>query len=159
MATGRKICKSHKDYCTTESYRLVDVQYEGLTNGVAGELWVGVVAAPGGVVTSQVGWEGEVLRQLHIAAPHCIHSSQRQYVVNRKCKLHTSVMKGTCSKQGHGVQDTRTVHQRTNHCPVFGIRDILVRVRMRILGSVPLTIGSGCGSVPKSSVTFGMQKK
>ncbi len=36
------------------------------------------------------------------------------------------------------------------------IRDILVRIR--ILGSVPLTNGSGCGSVPKSSVTFRMQK-
>ncbi len=40
----------------------------------------------------------------------------------------------------------------------FGIRihDILVRIRMRIRirGSVPLTSGSGCGSVPKSSVTF-----
>jgi len=37
-------------------------------------------------------------------------------------------------------------------------RDILVRIR--ILESVPLTKGSGCGSgsVPKSSVTFRMQK-
>jgi hypothetical protein len=32
---------------------------------------------------------------------------------------------------------------------VFQIRDILVRIR--ILGSVPLTNGSGCGSVPTSS--------
>ncbi len=42
------------------------------------------------------------------------------------------------------------------------IRDILVRIRMRmrILGSVPLTnrYGCGCGSVPKSSVTLRMQK-
>jgi hypothetical protein len=29
---------------------------------------------------------------------------------------------------------------------VFQIRDILVRMRMQILGSVPLTYGSGCGS-------------
>ncbi len=49
--------------------------YEGLTNGVAGELRVGVVAAPGGVVASQVGGEGEMLCQLHVAAPHCFHSS------------------------------------------------------------------------------------
>ncbi len=37
---------------------------------------------------------------------------------------------------------------------VFRILHILVRIRMRILGSVPLTNGSGCGSVRKSSVTF-----
>ncbi len=44
--------------------------------------------------------------------------------------------------------------------PVFQIRDILILIRMRILGSVRLTNGSvcGCGSVPKSSVTFKMQK-
>jgi hypothetical protein len=43
---------------------------------------------------------------------------------------------------------------------VFRIRDILVRIRMWILGSAPLTNGSGCGSgsVSKSSVTFRMQK-
>ncbi len=43
---------------------------------------------------------------------------------------------------------------------VFRICDILVRIR--ILGSVPLTNGSGsgcrCGFVPKSSVTFRMPK-
>jgi hypothetical protein len=38
--------------------------------------------------------------------------------------------------------------------PNFRIRDILVRIR--ILGSVPLTKGSG--SVPKSSVTFRLKK-
>ncbi len=36
--------------------------------------------------------------------------------------------------------------------PVFGIRDILVQIR--ILGSVSLTNGFGSGSVPKSSVTL-----
>ncbi len=43
--------------------------------------------------------------------------------------------------------------------PVFQIYDILVRIRMRIriLGSFPLTNGSGCGSGPQSSVTW-MQK-
>ncbi len=42
---------------------------------------------------------------------------------------------------------------------VFQVRDILVliRMRIRILGCVPLT--NGCGSVPKSSVTFRMQQK
>jgi hypothetical protein len=39
---------------------------------------------------------------------------------------------------------------------VFRIRDMLVRIR--ILGTLPLTNRSGCGSVPKSSVTFRMQK-
>jgi hypothetical protein len=47
--------------------------------------------------------------------------------------------------------------------PVFRIRDVFlgIRMRIRILGSVPLTNGCGseCGSVPKSSVTFRMQKK
>jgi hypothetical protein len=40
----------------------------------------------------------------------------------------------------------------------FRIRDILVwiRMRIRILGSLPLNNGSG--SVPKPSVTFRMQK-
>jgi hypothetical protein len=40
------------------------------------------------------------------------------------------------------------------------VRDILVRIRMRIriLGSVPLANGSGCGSAPKSFVTLRMQK-
>ncbi len=33
-------------------------------------------------------------------------------------------------------------------------RDILVRIQIRILGSVPLTKGSGCGSVPKYSVSL-----
>ncbi len=44
--------------------------------------------------------------------------------------------------------------------PVFRIRDILVRIRMRILGSMPLTYGPGCGSGPvrRSSVTFRKQK-
>jgi hypothetical protein len=32
--------------------------------------------------------------------------------------------------------------------PVLGIRDILVRIRIRILGSVPLANGSGSESVP-----------
>ncbi len=38
---------------------------------------------------------------------------------------------------------------------VFRICDILERIQMRIriLGAVPLTNGSGCGSVPKSTVT------
>jgi hypothetical protein len=42
--------------------------------------------------------------------------------------------------------------------PVFRIRDTFVRIR--ILGSVLLTNGSGCerGSAPKSSGTFRMQK-
>jgi hypothetical protein len=31
-------------------------------------------------------------------------------------------------------------------------------VRIQILGSAPLTIGSGSGSVPQTSVTFRMQK-
>jgi hypothetical protein len=38
---------------------------------------------------------------------------------------------------------------------VFRIRDILIRIQMRI---EILTIGSGCGSVSKSSVTSMMQK-
>jgi hypothetical protein len=43
-----------------------------------------------------------------------------------------------------------------SYLPWFLIRDILVRIRMRIriLGSQPLTNGSG--SVPKSSVTIRM---
>ncbi len=43
-------------------------------------------------------------------------------------------------------------------CSAIRIRFILVRIR--ILGLVPLTNGSGwgCGSVPKNSVTFRMQK-
>jgi len=42
--------------------------------------------------------------------------------------------------------------------PEFRNCDILVRIQ--ILGSVPLTNGSGygCGSIPKSSVTFREQK-
>ncbi len=43
--------------------------------------------------------------------------------------------------------------RQTNHFffTVLGIRDILVRIRMRILGSVPLTDGSGCVSgMPKN---------
>jgi hypothetical protein len=39
------------------------------------------------------------------------------------------------------------------------IRDILVRIRMRIPGSLPLTNGSGFGSLSKSSMTFGMKKQ
>ncbi len=44
---------------------------------------------------------------------------------------------------------------------VFRILDILVRIRMRIFGSVPLINGSGCGSgsVPKFSATFRNAKK
>jgi hypothetical protein len=43
---------------------------------------------------------------------------------------------------------------------LFRIRVILVRIRIRIrlLESVPLTNGYGCKSVPKSSLTFRMQK-
>jgi hypothetical protein len=43
----------------------------------------------------------------------------------------------------------RTAFKSFCDCPlsaVLGIRNILVRIRMRILGSVPLTNGSGCGS-------------
>ncbi len=45
--------------------------------------------------------------------------------------------------------------------PVIQIRDILERISMRILilGSIgTFTNGSGCGSVPKSSVNFTLQK-
>ncbi len=44
---------------------------------------------------------------------------------------------------------------------VFRIRDTMVPIQMPHCGSVPLTKGFGCvcGSVPKSSVTFRMQKK
>ncbi len=38
MAISRKGHKDYLLYSTAGYYRLVDVQYEGLTNGVAGEL-------------------------------------------------------------------------------------------------------------------------
>jgi len=41
---------------------------------------------------------------------------------------------------------------------VLRIRDILVRIRMRILGSVPLNNGSRCGSGgPKTYVSYGSE--
>ncbi len=54
---------------------------------------------------------------------------------------------------GYYRQTTYTVMLLiTEECrSVFRIRDILLRIRIRILGSVPLTNGSR--SVPKSSVT------
>jgi hypothetical protein len=60
---------------------------------------------------------------------------------------------------GAGVLSFNPIN-RKSHGSVFRIRDILVRIRMRIpiLGSISLTNGSGCGAVPKSSVTFKMQK-
>jgi hypothetical protein len=47
-----------------------------------------------------------------------------------------------------------------NQCWLLGIRDILVRTRMRIriLGSVPLTKGSGCGSGRPENIYIILQR-